>query len=645
MKQLNDTEKQIEDDNKSVFTVDLDLERQVNLLTDDDDEDDILNEAKINFGNEWSSNNSLFLNSNNQHNMTTPVPQTNNIFNPTIEIEDKYSNNINNTNLATTNCTSLANNINFMNNNYMIKNKFKLNSDKNDKYQWINNNVSSSNNTMNTIGSNRKITNIKVVNNKNITKNNNLNLQLKGNNMDYKDDKNLINLTQSNPSFDLHSNSVDLHSINLISGYYYNQTPNNSIYNNNFYRNIRRHNKYQQNFSSYVNNCYINNYSQSCQSSTNIRDDSKNRSRNYNYNEKMKIMLKDQNGSKYIQKKIEEKSPEFLHKLYEQIKNNLFDIITDQYGNYVIQKFVDFCDKKQISILLKQLSLSNKNNFNTLYEISINNYGTRAIQKIFENLSDHMTEEDIQIILKFIKGNVSSLIKNINGNRVIQSVIENIKNKSLLSPIYKEMNENLLDIITTKSGCCVFSKILINITEEDFNSMIDIILANKEKLINDEYGNFILQRIIKLGNVKFNEKIFEFVKNNIVAFSCQKFSSNVVESCIGNDPPRQDVINKLIEKNNINQLILDQYGNYIVQNALEKVNEKEFEIIIKHIKQSVDNLKKTMHGRKIYDKLVKNYRHFLFDDSSSSNSGSRYNNNKKYPVKNKNRYGGKKNKK
>ena len=41
MKQLNDTEKQIEDDNKSVFTVDLDLERQVNLLTDDDDEDDI----------------------------------------------------------------------------------------------------------------------------------------------------------------------------------------------------------------------------------------------------------------------------------------------------------------------------------------------------------------------------------------------------------------------------------------------------------------------------------------------------------------------------------------------------------------------------------------------------------------------------
>ena len=118
MKQLNDTEKPIEDDNKSVFTVDLDLERQVNLLTDDD-EDDILNEAKINFGNEssnWSSNSYLFNSTNNLHNMTTPVPQTNNIFYPTMENEDKYSNNINKTNLANTNCTSLANNINFINN-------------------------------------------------------------------------------------------------------------------------------------------------------------------------------------------------------------------------------------------------------------------------------------------------------------------------------------------------------------------------------------------------------------------------------------------------------------------------------------------------------------------------------------------------
>ena len=57
-----------------------------------------------------------------------------------------------------------------------------------------------------------------------------------------------------------------------------------------------------------------------------------------NYNEKLILMIKSQNGSKSIQKKIEEKQNDFTSKLYEQIKNNLLEIINDQYGNYHILK-------------------------------------------------------------------------------------------------------------------------------------------------------------------------------------------------------------------------------------------------------------------------------------------------------------------
>jgi len=38
--------------------------------------------------------------------------------------------------------------------------------------------------------------------------------------------------------------------MNLIKGLYYNQTPNNSIYNKSkFYKNSKRYNKFQQNYS------------------------------------------------------------------------------------------------------------------------------------------------------------------------------------------------------------------------------------------------------------------------------------------------------------------------------------------------------------------------------------------------------------
>ena len=374
---------------------------------------------------------------------------------------------------------------------------------------------------------------------------------------------------------------------------------------------------------------------------------------NKSYTENLKLMLKDQKGSKFIQKKIDEKSSEFLNKLYEQIKNNLFDIITDQYGNYVIQKLVDNCDKKLISKMLKKLSLNI--NTKTLYEISINNYGTRALQKMIENLSSCMTQQDINIILNLAKGNVQNLIKDINGNRVIQSIIQNIKNKEVLTPIYKEMNENIVELNKTKSGSCVFAKVLLNITENDLNPMVDLMINDFNKLVNDEFGNISLKRIIKLNNENYNDKIFNCIKDNIVQLSCQKYSSNVIDVCIDNNTSlKKKTIEKLIYNDiYINELILDQFGNYIIQNALQNAEQKEFDIIIKNIKENEKKLKQTQHGKIIFDKLMKNYKQYLVENNGNKNNSKnqtdnnrkkqKYNNN---GMKNKNKINGtKKNKK
>ena len=519
---------------------------------------------------------------------------------------------------------------------------------------------------------------------------------------------NFINITNSNTSsIDFHSNSFDLNDINLIRGLYYTQTPNNSIYyNSNYFKNNKRYNKFQQNYSQsqYIKEYYNNkrpinkniinstktfnemnnniNFSElssraSVQSlnTNNINFDKYNNNNKYNtinnyrnnmynmrtkmkddinksYNDNLKLMLKDQKSSKYIQKKIEEKSPEFLFKLYEQMKNNLFDIMTDQYGNYVIQKFVENCDKKLISKMLQKLS-QNINN-KTLYDISINNYGTRPVQKMLENLPSNISQQDINIVLNIAKGNVLNLIKDINGNRVFQSIIQNIKNKEVLSPIYKEMNENLTEIIKTKSGCCVFAKVLSNITENDLNITFDIIINNINQFINDEFGNISLKRIIKLNNENYNEKIFSYIKDNITQLSCQKFSSNVIEACIDNTTSlKKKTIEKIIEnENNINDLILDQFGNYIIQNALQNAEEKEFNIIIEHIKENEKKLKQSQHGKIVFEKLMKNYRQYLVDNKSSRNENNidtniktkkqGYHNN---GMKNKNKYNNKKNKK
>ena len=687
-KQLNEMEKQIEDDNKSNFTLELDLEKQVDSLIYD--EDDVLNDAKYleNDKSNWSSTsnllNSNFNNNQNQHNMTTPMPLSNNILTnqkyQTIESEEKI--NKNNNILTPAHSTTEINKKILGDKNKDKKNEKELNiSILGDKYTDTFTGDSNNNMTGN------------IIPNLNPGP---VNLGLKNGKAE-KD--NFINMTGSNTSsIDFHSNSFELNNINLIRGLYYNQTPNNSLfYNSNYFTNYKRYNKFQQNYSQsqYLREYYSNrkpmnknninstktfndmnnniNFSElssraSVQSLNNIKFDNNNkyntinnyRNNMYNmrikmkddinksYNDNLKLMLKDQKNSKFIQKKIEEKSPEFLYKLYEQMKNNLFDIMTDQYGNYVIQKFVENCDKILISKMLKKLS--HNVNSKTLYEISINNYGTRPLQKMLENLSSNMTQQDINIILNLAKGNVLNLIKDINGNRVMQSIIQNIKNKELLTPIYKEMNENITEIIKTKSGCCVFTKVLLNITERDLNSMVDIIFSNINQLINDEFGNISLKRIIKLNNENYNEKIFNHIKDNITHLSCQKFSSNVIDACLDNITSlKKKTIEKLIEnENNIHNLIIDNFGNYIIQNALQNAEEKEFNIIIQQIKKNEKKLKQSQHGKIIYEKLMKNYRHYLIDNKTNKNEIKNSNNDntmktkkQKYynnGVKNKNKF-------
>ena len=216
------------------------------------------------------------------------------------------------------------------------------------------------------------------------------------------------------------------------------------------------------------------------------------------------------------------------------------------------------------------------------------------------------------------------MIKDINGNHVIQSIIENIKNKDYLTPIYKEICDNIVNILKTKSGsCCVFPKILNNINDEDSDKIINCVIDNIDKLINDENANFAIQKIIKLNKNVYNNKIYNYIQDKIVKLSTQKFSSNVIETFIINIPSYKDkLISKLIESNSIITLLSDKFGNYIIQKSLANANNEDFNTIIKIIKNNTKTLKQNSIGKKIYEKLIKTYKQLITDEESLDSSNN-----------------------
>ncbi len=50
-----------------------------------------------------------------------------------------------------------------------------------------------------------------------------------------------------------------------------------------------------------------------------------------------------------------------------------------------------------------------------------------------------------------------------------------------------------------------------------------------EELINDEYGNFIIQQIVFMKNIEYNIIINDFICKNLFNLARQKFSSNVID--------------------------------------------------------------------------------------------------------------------
>ena len=63
----------------------------------------------------------------------------------------------------------------------------------------------------------------------------------------------------------------------------------------------------------------------------------------------------DQHGSRFIQNKLETCSAEERAKVFEEIMPNAFQLMTDVFGNYVIQKLFEHGDQTQKAALAKKM--------------------------------------------------------------------------------------------------------------------------------------------------------------------------------------------------------------------------------------------------------------------------------------------------
>ncbi|KAL1195203.1 Pumilio-like protein 12 [Cardamine amara subsp. amara] len=312
---------------------------------------------------------------------------------------------------------------------------------------------------------------------------------------------------------------------------------------------------------------------------------------------KIYYLAKDQHGCRFLQRKFAEKDGNDIEMIFTEIIDYISELMMDPFGNYLVQKLLEVCNEDQRMQIVH--SITRKPGL--LIKISCDMHGTRAVQKIVETAK---RQEEISIIISALKLGIVTLIKNVNGNHVIQRCLT-----YLLPHCGKFLLESAIthcvELATDRHGCCVLQKCLCHSEGEEKHLLVAEIASNALLLSQDPFGNYVLQFVFELQLQWATFAILEQLEGNYTELSMQKCSSNVVEKCLklADDKHRARIIRELISYGRLDQVMLDPYGNYVIQAALKQSKGNLHGLLVDAIKLHISSLRTNPYGKKVLSAL------------------------------------------
>jgi hypothetical protein len=163
--------------------------------------------------------------------------------------------------------------------------------------------------------------------------------------------------------------------------------------------------------------------------------------------------------------------------------------------------------------------------------------------------------------------NVLSCIHDQNGNHVIQKCIEVMSEKSKnargdaeadffseqIDFIVDDVLCNIISLSCHPYGCRVLQRILEHCVEPEKIRALDEISKCHKTLLDDQYGNYVIQHVLQFGRHSDRDSILQIVvENGLLLLSRQKFASNVVEKLLkyGTATQRRAVVREMLKVSN-----------------------------------------------------------------------------------------------
>ena len=259
----------------------------------------------------------------------------------------------------------------------------------------------------------------------------------------------------------------------------------------------------------------------------------------------------------------------YLNESVEFLAFNIFPLAQDQAGCRYLQEMVEKDPLNTVPIFFKSL-------IPYLIALIKDPFGNYFVQKLFP----YLTFNDFKFILEKIELNIFDLSSNQHGTRVIQNIIFYLKTPELSNMFFNMIKPHIIPLLKEMHGAHIINK-LVNLNPRYSNEINKIILNNCCSLATNRHGCCFLQKIMESPDSSLKN---ELIKNLI---------------------------------DNIFVLIIDQFGNYVIQSILLLNNNKYASAIVLKIADSTPYYSKHRYSSNVIEKCFdfcgKNERNILIN--------------------------------
>lgn len=326
----------------------------------------------------------------------------------------------------------------------------------------------------------------------------------------------------------------------------------------------------------------------------------------------------DQHGSRFTQEKLDTASAEDLKMVFDELLPSALGLMTDVFGNYVIQKLFEHGTTEMRLQLMNQMQ-------GHILSLSLGTYGCRVVQKALE----YVGNEDQMRIADELRRDALTCVRDQNANHVVQKILECISPTMQVDFIPQTFRNHVYSLAAHCYSCRVLQRIFEHCEDSQRRPLIDELLRESEKLMHDQYGNYVIQWILQHGSKPDRDLVIGKARGNVLVLSRHKFASNVVEQVIRAASPEErcalieeiiapvDGTNASVGEEAVEGAVVmmkDQYGNYVLQRFLEMSQGQQRARLVALVKPALYNMKRFSSG---YTKHLAAIERLLESGSSS----------------------------